>query len=261
MKVREVDETHDLAEVSALLESVWGRNPEGVPLPSEVLRSLAHAGGCTLAAYDRSGRLVGAACLTPARPSTSVYGLIAAVAPGQHDRGIGRLLKSAQRAWALERGFTTMTWTFDPLVARNARFNLVTLGALAREYVVSFYGPMTDELNGGDVGDRLVASWELASPRAERAVTGVLSAEPVRDRDAEASSVGPDGAPMALRDQTGLWVRVPDDVVELRRRDPGLAAAWRHAVREVMAPELSEGGVLHHVTRDGWYLASRGALR
>lgn len=250
-------ETHDMAalrEVSALLASVWGTGEEGVPVSSEMMRALGHAGGCTTLARDASGALAGAAVLAPARPGTTAYSVIAAVAPGAADRGIGRAVKLRQRAWALERGIDEISWTFDPLVARNARFNLARLGAVAREYVVGFYGVMHDALNGTDESDRLVASWELASPRTLAAAAGTPDHEPAPAAGAEPLATAPDGGDLARRDPSGLWVRAPRDVVALRRTDPEQAAGWRLAVREVMRPALAEGRVATHMTRDGWYL-------
>ena len=80
---------------------------------------------------------------------------------GSH--GVGFALKQHQRAWGLDRDLSEMTWTFDPLVSRNARFNLTKLGAHASEYAVDFYGPMMGEMNANDQSDRLVAVWPLTS--------------------------------------------------------------------------------------------------
>ena len=252
--VRNVERMADLRAVSRLLESVWGRADEGAPVPSEVMRSLAHAGGCTTAAFAADGSLVGAATLAVAAPAGATYSLIAAVAPGTADRGVGRVLKLHQRAWALEQGFRTMRWTFDPLVARNARFNLTRLGAWAGEYAVGFYGRMSDEVNGDDEADRLVAVWDLASPRAMAAADGA-SGEPTGPAmDADAVADAPDGSPLALHDPTGLWIRVPQDIVALRRTSPEVAGRWRLAVREAFAIAFEHGLVATHATRGGCYL-------
>lgn len=261
--IRTVEDIEDLRAVAALLESVWGRTTEGVPLPSEVMRSLAHAGGATTAAYAEDGTLVAAASLAVAAPPGTTYSLIAAVAPGGSDRGTGLAVKLHQRAWALAHGFDIMVWTFDPLVGRNARFNLAKLGAVAGEYAASFYGRMSDEVNGDDDSDRLVARWVLGSPRAVAAAEGRLegSARPAdgaRPGVVGPGVVGPDGAVMTARDDSGRWVRVPRDIVALRRQDPAQAAAWRHAVREAVTDAFGSGLVAVHLTRDGWYhLAER----
>lgn len=257
--VREVEGIAELKSVSALIEAVWGRTDEGAPMHSEVLRSLVHAGGSVTAAYAPNGALLGAAVLAVAAPAGSTYSLIAAVAPGTADRGIGHAIKLQQRAWALARGYSTMTWTFDPLVSRNARFNLVKLGAVADAYETSFYGRMSDELNGDDDSDRLVARWELGSRRAVAASEGTGREPSPCAADFEVLREAPDGRALCLRDQAGTWVRVPTDIVALRRSDPAQAAGWRLAVRAALAGPLADGLRATHLTRDGWYLLTRGA--
>src|SRR3712207_7442617 len=74
--------------------------------------------------------------------------------------------KLHQRAWAIARGVHEVAWTFDPLVARNAWFNLTKLGARATEYLPNFYGPMDDGINGADESDRDRKSTRLNSSHA-----------------------------------------------------------------------------------------------
>ncbi len=57
-------------------------------------------------------------------------------------------MKLHQRAWAIARGIPVIEWTFDPLVARNAYFNIRKLGAMPVEYLPNFYGIMGDGING-----------------------------------------------------------------------------------------------------------------
>lgn len=250
----EVEDMAELRAVSRLFESVWGRTPEGVPLNSELLRSLVHAGGCVTTALDQSGGLLGAAALTLAAPAGSTYSLIAAVSPGAVDRGVGRAVKLRQRAWALQRGYASMEWTFDPLVSRNARFNLAKLGAVARHYAVGFYGEMSDRINGADEADRLVATWVLDSRRVLAASEGTAADPAGPAQDARTLAVGPDGEPLARLDTTGLWIRVPSDIVALRGTDPATAQRWRSAVRRALADAFEHSRTATHMTRDGWYL-------
>lgn len=179
-----------------------------------------------------------------------MYSLVAAA-----DQGLGVALKEAQRAWALERGARTMRWTFDPLVGRNARFNLAKLGAVGTEYVVDFYGPMSDGVNGGDESDRLTATWDLAAPGR--------SYDPGDREGAPVTHRAPDGGPLARRDLAGrhVWCRVPDDVVKLRAADPELALRWRRAVREVFTEALARGFRATGMSRDGWYTLTRPDAR
>lgn len=253
VEVREVEDMAALREVSALLVSVWGWTEEGAPLPSEVMRGLVHAGGCVTAAFDQSGVLVGAAALAVAAPCGTTYSLIAAVGPGGNDRGIGQAVKLQQRAWALRHGYRAMVWTFDPLVSRNARFNLTKLGAVVQEYAHSFYGRMADEINGSGEADRLVVHWQLDSHRATDG-SGRSRQPDGPDDAAHRLADGPDGAPAIAEDRAGLWLRVPHDIVGLRREAPRQAEQWRLAVRDAFVMAFDRGLAATHVTRNGWYL-------
>lgn len=254
----EVESMDDLRQASRLWEAVWGRNDEGVPLNSELLRSLVHAGGAVTVARDPQGRLAGAAALVLAGPSTT-YSLIAASGPGIADRGIGHALKLRQRAWALDLGLTTMHWTFDPLVGRNARFNLTKLGATADEYLASFYGRMADDINAGDDADRLVAHWQLDAPGAVAASEGTATEPGEPDlAGSQAVLLGPDGDPVYVTGDDRAWCRVPRDVVALRRSGTAATAAWRAVVRDAFADAFGRGLTATGMTRSGWYRLSAG---
>ena len=134
--VRELHRVDQLKAAQQLFEAVW-RPAEGQPSPmtGELLRALAHA-GCYVAGAYAGARMVGASAgFFTAPPGPALHSHITGVAPqGQH-RGVGFALKVHQRAWALARGITEVVWTFDPLVARNAWFNLAKLGARPTAYL------------------------------------------------------------------------------------------------------------------------------
>ena len=76
---------------------------------------------------------------------------------------MGWALKAYQREVLLERGITTMFWTFDPLESRNAHLNLNKLGAVADEYVQDMYGQTDSPLHRGIGTDRFIPRWDLSS--------------------------------------------------------------------------------------------------
>src|SRR5207247_8508729 len=90
-----------------------------------------------------------------------VHSHMLAVLPGSRSGGVGYALNLAQRAQALEAGYGVVRWTFDPLQARNAHFNLNKLGVLCDRFHRDFYGAMSDALNRAARSDRLVVRWEL----------------------------------------------------------------------------------------------------
>ncbi|WP_156750509.1 chorismate synthase [Mycobacterium sp. 852013-50091_SCH5140682] len=226
-----------------------------MPIPTDVMRSLAHAGGCITTARDRQRMLVGAAVLAPA--TDGGYSLIAATSPHQTSRGLGRALKLRQRAWALERGWRRIEWTFDPLVSRNARFNLSRLGALATTLEQDFYGFMVDEINANDHSDRLVAVWKLDTTRTIVAANGRPTPDAARPDNTTVLSPGPDGQPLSITDGVRRWCRVPEDIVAIRRQQPELARQWRLALRPIFAEAFAEGFAALGFSRDGWYLLDR----
>jgi predicted GNAT superfamily acetyltransferase len=251
-----VDE-HDrdrLRDVEALLIAIWGMSPHGAPIPFDLLRSISHAGCNVSAAYDQAGQLCGAAVGIISPGGRSTYSLIAGVLPGTGDKGVGFALKQHQRAWSLARGIDTMTWTFDPLVSRNARFNLTKLGAHASEYARNFYGEMQDDINANDESDRLVAVWPLASQRSMDAGLGIQAEIELPPAHlANVVEYGPDSQPVLLESDGTLWCRAPGDIVALRSSNPDAAAQWRVLLREIFEAAFSSGRRASGVTRGGWY--------
>ncbi|MEV7866880.1 chorismate synthase [Streptomyces sp. NPDC088124] len=256
--LRALHDVTGIAAVTDFFSDVWQTPRSTPPYPAEVLHSLVHAGGAVHAAYDGT-RLAGAAVAVFGPPEhADVYSFVAAAAAS--DRGVGYAVKQAQRVWALERGARTMRWTFDPLVGRNARFNLVKLGAVGTEYLVDFYGPMADGVNDGDESDRLTVTWDLTPARHPARTAHPAPGNGADDRDAApATHPAPDGAPLARRglDDRHIWCRVPDDIVKLRAVEPLLALRWRHALREVLTEAFAERYVATAMSRDGWYTLTR----
>ena len=115
---------------------------------------------------------------------------ITGVLPGLQSHGLGRVLKQHQREWAFARDVGHITWTFDPLVARNAHFNLRVLGARVTEYLVNHYGPMDDGVNRGDETDRVMVSWALAAPPAPTPADDRVVASVAVPHDIEAHAAG-----------------------------------------------------------------------
>ncbi|GAA5069067.1 GNAT family N-acetyltransferase [Thermocatellispora tengchongensis] len=247
--VRELRDVEDMEDVRLLFDRIWGPDPGGAAVTVELLRALAHSGNYVAGAYQ-GGTLVGASVGFLGRPAGEVlHSHITGAASG---RGIGLALKLHQREWALRHGLARITWTFDPLVRRNAHFNLAKLGARPEEYLTSFYGPMDDAINAGDESDRLLAVWRLAEAHPAVAVpAGTPMALGVRDGLPVAGAV--DGAGTVL-------VALPEDIEGMRRRDPGAAKAWRHALREVLGGLMVAGGRVTGFHDKSYYVVERGAL-
>lgn len=262
--ISELSELEDLRELEQLFATVWGRQGEP-PINSDILKALAHSGNY-LSGARIEGKLVGGLVgwLGGVPPhELHLHSHILGVIAASEARGLGFELKQHQRRWCLERGVKVVKWTTDPLVRRNAYFNLTKLGAQARRYLVNFYGEMTDGINAGEESDRLLISWRLDSVQAESAAAG-NAAEPalddlVREGAVAMLSVGPAGEPVRIDSSARssarvLLCRVPDDIVALRRTDPALARLWRTELRTTFIDALAAGYTVSGATRSGWYI-------
>jgi len=253
----------------ALLTRIWG-NPPGLPvIEPHMVRAFALSGEQVLSAYevhhpDDPDHMVGVSVAWFGRDQDGehLHSHITGVAPGMQGRDIGFALKQRQRAWALGRGIGTIRWTFDPLIRRNAFFNLCKLGALADKYYINLYGAMTDATNLGDESDRFEVSWRLTDTRVVQAAKGTeieLDLENLRSLGAEVVlDEGDDGEPVELPSEASvLLARVPADALRMRAQEPPLALAWRQAARFVLGGALADGFVATGVTRGGWYVLTR----
>lgn len=240
----------EMAAASALLAGVW--KTERTQLDPGLLVALAHADNYVAGAY-RGEELV-AVCVGFFHPpaDSALHSHIAGVVDGLIGAGIGKALKYHQRAWSLRHGAATITWTYDPLVARNAFFNIHRLGGFATEYLADFYGEMNDGLNRGLPSDRMLLVWRLhdAAGRTddgdlpEAAVVESVDGHPTVDF-AAASGV------------TRCRVQIPADIEGMRLTSPELAAAWRHAVRQALTGLLDAGWHIADFDRRGHYILER----
>ena len=227
-----------------VLTELWGGSPMGAPL----LVAMEHAGTYVAGAF-KADELVGVCAGFFGPPAARLmHSHVAGVRGASAAKGVGTAMKLHQRAWCLDHGVAEMTWTFDPLVARNAAFNVRRLGASLDEYLVDFYGQMTDGVNAGQGSDRILVRWHLDAP---------IPTQPREPGDAPlVLSVGEDYRPVATPAPDGAdacAIVVPSDVESLRASNPALAAEWRLALREAMAPRWAEGWRPTAVGRDGRY--------
>jgi predicted GNAT superfamily acetyltransferase len=274
VEVREVADLGDLATVRRVFDEIWRPDPSEPLVTVDQLRAYAWTGQYVVTAHDvrEPHRPVIAASVgfLAAPPGRALHSHITGVLAGGRGRALGYAIKVHQRAWALERGLDTITWTFDPLIRRNAWFNLAKLGALPTSYAVDFYGPIGDAINGTDASDRLCVSWRLPTPVVAAACEGEPAALPVgRLLAADVPrllAVDPDESPrlVGVRVPPGhdlALVQVPVDIESLRRENDLLARRWRLALREVLAGSLEAGDRIAGFGRDGWYVLRGGRER
>jgi predicted GNAT superfamily acetyltransferase len=261
VSVRELTDIAELTGVVDLFATIWGRagNP---PVTIELLRAFTKAGNYVAGAFD-GDQLIGACVgFFYAPAGGALHSHIAGVSPAATGRSVGFALKLHQRAWALVRGVSEIAWTFDPLVARNAYFNLVKLAARPVEYLPNFYGPMVDAINSDGESDRLLVRWRLRDGTVASASLGGGVADVAEDEmragAVVALSIAEDGSPVPGRlDGATSLVAVPSDIAALRASEPELARRWRLAVRDTLTDLTGRGGRIDGFDRTGWYVVRR----
>ncbi|HXX21447.1 MAG TPA: hypothetical protein VEJ46_18770 [Candidatus Acidoferrum sp.] len=197
----------------------WG---EEIAVPSAIFVVAHHTGGQVIGAFDQ-GRMIGftlsIAGLRDGKPF--LHSHMTAVLPEFRDRGVGRGLKLYQRQDAIKRGIEWIEWTFDPLEFKNAHFNFVRLGAVARRYIPNCYGVTASPLHAGLPTDRLVAEWWLNSERVKSILADNLSA-------AKGSA---------------LRISLPANMDDIRGTDRETALRLQAAAREQFVKLFAEGYV------------------
>lgn len=260
VEIRLLADVGDFTRVAELFQSIWTKEGENSPVNVETLRALSKAGSYVGGAFEHD-ELVGACFGFFAAPEQrALHSHIAGVSTRMRGRSVGFALKVHQRAWALEEGLDEISWTFDPLISRNAHFNLVKLAASPTSYHRNFYGHMADALNGADDTDRMLVTWYIRDPRVVAACHGEPAAPGEDPATAEPLlSVGDDLGPLRHRTDARLVrVALPRDIESLRVAEPALATAWRLALRETLGSSLEGGGRVLSFDRSGAYTIDRG---
>jgi predicted GNAT superfamily acetyltransferase len=217
---------------------IWG---DELAVPSTMIIAVHHAGGQVLGAFD-GANLIGFTLAfpgtrrLPARSGSAqrvetpfLHSHITAVLPEYRDRGIGRSLKLFQRQDALDRGIGLIEWTFDPLELKNAHFNLMRLGAVARRFIPNCYGITASALHAGMPTDRLVAEWWLASER----VKSIIADHPVELR------------PSSER------ISIPENISDRKATDRNAALHIQSDVREQFQKRFAQGYAATGVEKRG----------
>ena len=280
LKILETPE--EMAAVEELQRLVWPGNETEI-VPAHMLLAVAHNGGLVVGAYtsdsgeDPEGELpeltslAGPAELPASRLIGFVFGFpglyttpdgprskhcshMLGVRPDIRDRGIGFSLKRAQWQMIRHQGVDRITWTYDPLLSRNAYLNITKLGAVCNTYRRNEYGELRDEMNTGLSSDRFQVDWWVNTRRVERRLgrRRRLQLDLAHFLAAGAEIINPsqDGAgkwprPAATRlpnyvteAQSGaevplLLLEIPADFLGLKTEDLQLAVDWRYHSREL----------------------------
>ena len=232
IEIRPAQARADYEACVKLQRDTWGQGFSEV-VPVSMMQVTGKMGGICLGAFDPDGTMFGVVYgVTGIRGGERAHwSHMLAVRQRARNMGIGRKLKIAQKEALVEQGVTTMYWTFDPLVARNAHLNINLLGASVDEFVPDMYGVSDSDLHRLGT-DRFVVKWDLGlrggagdgASREEEAGSGRV--RPVVGMPGG----GPDQVPLDLE---AVEVVIPSDIEAVEARSFDEALGWRHASRRV----------------------------
>ena len=257
--LRSHDDCHAAAEFQ---REIWGRD-YGDIVPATLLHVVDYVGGLAAGAFDASGQMLGFVFgVNGVRDGDIVHwSHMLGVRESARNLGLGRTLKEYQREVLRAIGVKRIFWTFDPLMAKNAYFNLNRLGAQVVEYAADMYGTSTSPLHFGLATDRLIVCLDPAHRggdlrRDPPAGTPILTAFPrLDDLTISVGERAPDAA----------LIEIPGDVLHVLDRSATSARTWRLAVRDHFQWALGHGYSVAGVHRDRasdrcFYLVERTQL-
>jgi predicted GNAT superfamily acetyltransferase len=214
-----LEEAQEMSVCVELQQRIWGYAPIDT-VPDQIFIVAKKTGGQVMTAYDGDTPVGFALAFAAMREGLGyLHSHMVGVVDEYQNRGVGRLLKLAQRADALERGIRLIEWTFDPLQLKNAHFNIERLGAIVRHYIPNLYGRTSSPLHAGLPTDRLVAEWWVRSQRVEGMLGG------------RARPMGADCKRIAI----------PAGIRGICRDEPLLAEKIQTRVREQFLADIANG--------------------
>jgi predicted GNAT superfamily acetyltransferase len=275
IKILETPE--DMTAIEALQRAVWPRSETDV-VPAHLLITAIHNGGLVIGAF-LNDQLVGFVFgfpgieFTPDGPRPKHCSHMMGIHPDRRDSGIGFALKRAQWQMVRHQGLDHVTWTYDPLLSRNAYLNIAKLGAVCSTYRRSEYGDMRDGLNAGLPSDRFQVDWWINTRRVARR----LGKHPRRPLKLENFSKAELHPLYSLHSEADQWLRppehfsalngklalaeIPSDFIALKDADFALARDWRFFSRELFETAFAEGYIVTDFVYDqsrSFYVLAHG---
>ena len=217
IQVRKLDNLQDQDSARKIFDITWSLDA-GTEITPNLLQAMVHSGSYLSGAFIEN-KIVGAAFAFPATNSgLHLHSHMTAVLPEYRDKGVGYALKIDQWNWAKKNNYSKLSWTFDPLVRRNAKLNIAKLGVDISAYHPNFYGEMPDALNAGDESDRLMVSWrtDIDAPKARELITNPEPGD--------------------------ILIEIPEDIVAIRSKNQSESMKWRRQVREQFMAAFEKNG-------------------
>ena len=235
--IRECKSLDDFQKCVDLERRVW-KNEDIDIMPVRLYQISKACNAPTIGAFSSAGRLVafGHTTIALCDGRVAYHSHMLAVEPELRDQNLGYKVKLAQRKHALTAGVDLIFWTFDPLISRNAHFNINKLGVILRRYERNYYGQGVSTGFHRDVPtDRVIAEWWVASDRVSTVLEG------------GASNLG----------NVTAEIEIPDDIDSIRSRSISEHLEWRMRVREQLESQFASGSIVCGFSRDPGRLTGR----
>jgi predicted GNAT superfamily acetyltransferase len=258
--IRVLESPEEMTAVEELQRTVWPGSETDV-VPAHMLITAVHNGGLVVGAFIDE-QLIGFVFgfpgieFTPDGPRPKHCSHMMGIHPDQRDAGIGFALKRAQWQMVRHQGLDHITWTYDPLLSRNAYLNIAKLGAVCSTYRRSEYGDMRDGLNAGLPSDRFLVDWWINTRRVDRRLSK-RPRRPLKLDDFSKAELHPlytlklraDQLPVPPEHFSPLngnltLAEIPSDFGRLKEADFALARDWRFFSREVFETAFAEGYIV-----------------
>jgi predicted GNAT superfamily acetyltransferase len=275
--IKILEKPEEMTAVEQLQRIVWPGSETDV-VPAHMLITAVHNGGLVAGAFEED-QLIGFVFgfpgieFTPDGPRPKHCSHMMGIHPNHRDSGIGFALKRAQWQMVRHQGIDHITWTYDPLLSRNAYLNITKLGAVCDKYRRSEYGDMRDGLNAGLPSDRFVVDWWINTRRVDRRL-GKRPRKPLKLENFSKADLQP---LYSLHFKAEGWSRppehfsplegklvlaeIPSDFNALKDADFALARDWRFFSREVFETAFATGYIATDFVyehRRGFYVLSHG---
>ncbi len=271
IQIRDLESIEEIRRVQELEKQVWAVDDRD-SVPVSLLIAAKEAGSILLGAFDGQ-QLIGFVFGFPGleHGQVSIHSHMTAVLSQYRNLNLGYQLKLAQREKALAMGVRTITWTFDPLQARNAHFNFAKLGVISDLYKVEFYGRESTSYLHQNGTDRLWVSWFLDSDRVNQKLSP--AAESAAATPPETFLVRCDENWHPLRGELSsalstksVGIQIPSEITPIEEKDSALAWEWRLATRWGFSECLKAGFFVADFLRGttaqspGMYVLQKGPL-
>jgi len=217
LQVRNLKTFQDQDSARKIFDKTWAMEV-GTEITPNLLQAMVHSGSYLSGAFI-GNKIAGAAFAFPATNNgLHLHSHMTAVLEEYRDQGVGYALKIDQWNWAKKHEYSHLSWTFDPLVRRNAILNIVKLGVDISAYYPNFYGAMPDALNAGDESDRLMVLWStgINEPKARELIT--------------------------YPKPNDTLIEIPEDIVAIRSKDQSRSMNWRRQVRDQFLAAFEKNG-------------------